>query len=201
MARVCKIGRGSPMISDWGWNTNFIPFDDGHFYEFELERQLERNKLKLVDKMVKDDLELMSSLSDMVYKGDECHYKMRKARCDCKCCELRCNCQSNVPDRKPVMAVNVYATNVTSDNLSRHDMLNWVNGCLESSFTKIEELCSGAAYCQFMDMLFPGNFHVNYFYLTLVKVVITENSIHLCNTIFFYNNEYGYTSRFNNDSK
>jgi RP/EB family microtubule-associated protein len=36
-------------------------------------------------------------------------------------------------------------------------MLNWVNGCLESSFTKIEELCSGAAYCQFMDMLFPGS--------------------------------------------
>jgi len=55
------------------------------------------------------------------------------------------------------MAVNVYATNVTSDNLSRHDMLNWVNGCLESNFTKIEELCSGAAYCQFMDMLFPGS--------------------------------------------
>lgn len=55
------------------------------------------------------------------------------------------------------MAVNVYATNVTSDNLSRHDMLNWVNGCLESNFTKIEELCSGAAYCQFMDMLFAGS--------------------------------------------
>lgn len=54
-------------------------------------------------------------------------------------------------------AVNVYATNVTSDNLSRHDMLSWVNSCLESSFTKIEELCSGAAYCQFMDMLFPGS--------------------------------------------
>jgi RP/EB family microtubule-associated protein len=36
-------------------------------------------------------------------------------------------------------------------------MLSWVNSCLESSFTKIEELCSGAAYCQFMDMLFPGS--------------------------------------------
>ncbi|XP_012252900.1 microtubule-associated protein RP/EB family member 1 isoform X1 [Athalia rosae] len=55
------------------------------------------------------------------------------------------------------MAVNVYATNVTSDNLSRHDMLAWVNDCLSSSFSKIEELCTGAAYCQFMDMLFPGS--------------------------------------------
>lgn len=54
------------------------------------------------------------------------------------------------------MAVNVYSTNVTTENLSRHDMLAWVNDCLASSFTKIEELCTGAAYCQFMDMLFPG---------------------------------------------
>ncbi|XP_075216899.1 microtubule-associated protein RP/EB family member 1 isoform X2 [Lycorma delicatula] len=55
------------------------------------------------------------------------------------------------------MAVNVYSTNVTTENLSRHDMLAWVNDCLASSFTKIEELCTGAAYCQFMDMLFPGS--------------------------------------------
>ncbi|XP_011497049.1 PREDICTED: microtubule-associated protein RP/EB family member 1 isoform X4 [Ceratosolen solmsi marchali] len=55
------------------------------------------------------------------------------------------------------MAVNVYATNVTTENLSRHDMLAWVNDCLQSSFLKIEELCTGAAYCQFMDMLFPGS--------------------------------------------
>lgn len=55
------------------------------------------------------------------------------------------------------MAVNVYSTSVTSENLSRHDMLSWVNDCLQSNFTKIEELCTGAAYCQFMDMLFPGS--------------------------------------------
>lgn len=75
------------------------------------------------------------------------------------------------------MAVNVYSTNVTTDNLSRHDMLAWVNDCLQSQFNKIEELCtgertlhkkkirskvgffpfSGAAYCQYMDMLFPGS--------------------------------------------
>uniref|UniRef100_A0A0K8TN01 Putative microtubule-binding protein involved in cell cycle control n=1 Tax=Tabanus bromius TaxID=304241 RepID=A0A0K8TN01_TABBR len=55
------------------------------------------------------------------------------------------------------MAVNVYSTNVTTENLSRHEMLSWVNDCLQAQFTKIEELCTGAAYCQFMDMLFPGS--------------------------------------------
>lgn len=55
------------------------------------------------------------------------------------------------------MAVNVYSTSVTTDNLSRHDMLAWVNQTLETRFSKIEEMCSGAAYCQFMDMLFPGS--------------------------------------------
>lgn len=43
------------------------------------------------------------------------------------------------------MAVNVYSTNVTSDNLSRHDMLLWVNDCLNAQFNKIEELCTGNA--------------------------------------------------------
>jgi len=55
------------------------------------------------------------------------------------------------------MAVNVYSTSVTTDNLSRHDMLAWVNDCLSAKYTKIEEMCSGSAYCQFMDMLFPNS--------------------------------------------
>eukprot|EP00092_Neocalanus_flemingeri_P007815 GFUD01008436.1.p1 GENE.GFUD01008436.1~~GFUD01008436.1.p1 ORF type:complete len:278 (-),score=91.97 GFUD01008436.1:405-1238(-) len=58
------------------------------------------------------------------------------------------------------MAVNVYATSGTTENLSRHDMLAWVNDCIQTKFAKIEELCSGAAYCQFMDMLFPGSVQV-----------------------------------------
>lgn len=48
-----------------------------------------------------------------------------------------------------VMAVNVYSTNVTTDNLSRHDMLSWVNDCLQSQFSKIEELCTGR--CQLLN--------------------------------------------------
>ncbi|XP_051759906.1 microtubule-associated protein RP/EB family member 1a isoform X1 [Ctenopharyngodon idella] len=54
------------------------------------------------------------------------------------------------------MAVNVFSTSVTSENLSRHDMLTWINESLQMSHAKIEQLCSGAAYCQFMDMLFPS---------------------------------------------
>ncbi|VDD84336.1 unnamed protein product [Mesocestoides corti] len=55
-----------------------------------------------------------------------------------------------------LQATNVYSTNQTADNLSRHEILNWINTCLEANYGKIEELCTGAAYCQLMDMLFPG---------------------------------------------
>ncbi|XP_069951391.1 microtubule-associated protein RP/EB family member 1 isoform X1 [Cherax quadricarinatus] len=69
------------------------------------------------------------------------------------------------------MAVNVFSTSATTENLSRHDMLNWVNDCLQSSYTKVEELCTGAAYCQFMDMLFPGS-------MVLKKVKFNTNLEH-----------------------
>ena len=59
------------------------------------------------------------------------------------------------------MAVNVFNTSVTNENLSRHEMLAWVNGNLQSQIGKVEELGTGAAYCQMMDMLFPGEvFHL-----------------------------------------
>lgn len=59
--------------------------------------------------------------------------------------------------QREMQAVNVYSTSVTTENLSRHDMLAWINDCLASKYTKIEEMCAGSAYCQFMDMLFPGS--------------------------------------------
>lgn len=63
------------------------------------------------------------------------------------------------------MAVNVYSTSVTSDNLSRHDLLAWINDTLKTNMIKVEELCTGSAYCQFMDMLFPGSMR-----MTKVKI-------------------------------
>ncbi|CAD5206621.1 unnamed protein product [Bursaphelenchus okinawaensis] len=53
------------------------------------------------------------------------------------------------------MVVNVYATSATTDNLSRNELLAWVNDCLQSNFTKIEQLHTGAGYCLFTDFLFP----------------------------------------------
>ena len=41
------------------------------------------------------------------------------------------------------MAVNVHSTSCTTDNLSRHDMLQWINDSLQLKYTKIEQLCSG----------------------------------------------------------
>jgi len=54
------------------------------------------------------------------------------------------------------MAVNVYTTGATAENLSRHDLLSWINDSLITNYTKIEQMCSGAAYCQLMDMLFEN---------------------------------------------
>jgi len=53
-------------------------------------------------------------------------------------------------------AINVHNSNST-DNLSRSEMIEWVNGLLSLNYSKVEHLCSGAAYCQYMDMLFPGS--------------------------------------------
>ena len=73
------------------------------------------------------------------------------------------------------MAVNVYNTSVTTDNLSRHEMLAWVNDCLQTKYSKIEEMCSGAAYCQFMDMLFPSK--NTSFLMTIVWFLCTKSLV------------------------
>ncbi len=44
------------------------------------------------------------------------------------------------------MAVNVFTTSSTTDNLSRHDMLAWINNSLSCNYSKIEELCSGKSH-------------------------------------------------------
>merc|ERR1711990_275607 len=69
------------------------------------------------------------------------------------------------------MAVNVYNTSVTQDNFSRNDYLRWINESLQMNLTKIEQLCTGAAYCQFMDQLFPGS-------IAIKKVKFTTNLEH-----------------------
>lgn len=55
------------------------------------------------------------------------------------------------------MAVNIDSASVMNNNLSQHDMQAWISESLQLDLTKIQQLCSGAAYCQFMDMLFPDS--------------------------------------------
>ena len=38
------------------------------------------------------------------------------------------------------MAVNVYTTGATAENLSRHDLLSWINDSLVTNYTKIEQV-------------------------------------------------------------
>lgn len=47
-------------------------------------------------------------------------------------------------------AVNVHSTNASENNLSRHDMLAWINDTLHTNYTKIEELCSGNEHPAFI---------------------------------------------------
>jgi len=54
------------------------------------------------------------------------------------------------------MAVNVFATGASNDNISRNDLVNWINQKIVSSYSKIEEMCSGVAYCHLLDMLFEN---------------------------------------------
>ncbi|XP_068146115.1 microtubule-associated protein RP/EB family member 3 [Drosophila tropicalis] len=54
------------------------------------------------------------------------------------------------------LKLTVALTSVNSENMSRHDMLQWVNNTVDGQFKKIEELCSGVAYCQMMELIFPN---------------------------------------------
>lgn len=52
------------------------------------------------------------------------------------------------------MVTNVYVSAVTQDNISRHELLAWVNSTIKANFSKIEEMSTGAAYCQLTHLLF-----------------------------------------------
>ncbi len=44
----------------------------------------------------------------------------------------------------PAMAaVNVFVSAVTTDNISRNDLVDWVNTTLQLNYQKVENLCSG----------------------------------------------------------
>ncbi|XP_023165132.1 microtubule-associated protein RP/EB family member 1-like [Drosophila hydei] len=53
--------------------------------------------------------------------------------------------------------VNVISTNNTKPTWSRQAILSWCNKCLSSNIQKIDDLCTGAAYCCLMDILVPDS--------------------------------------------
>ncbi|XP_035216626.1 microtubule-associated protein RP/EB family member 1-like [Stegodyphus dumicola] len=58
-------------------------------------------------------------------------------------------------DRKENLCINVITTNQV-ENLSRMDLLHWVNSLLGKNVKRVEDLCSGLEYCEFLNILFPG---------------------------------------------
>ncbi|KAF0036027.1 hypothetical protein F2P81_011339 [Scophthalmus maximus] len=49
------------------------------------------------------------------------------------------------------------AVNVEQHSYSRYELLAWLNETLQTGFTQVEQVCTGAAYCQLMDWLCPGS--------------------------------------------
>ncbi|KHJ98120.1 MutS domain V protein [Oesophagostomum dentatum] len=58
------------------------------------------------------------------------------------------------------MVTNVYVSAVTQDNISRHELLAWVNSTIKANFSKIEEMSTGAAYCQLTHLLFRDSINL-----------------------------------------
>ncbi|XP_043080712.1 DNA (cytosine-5-)-methyltransferase 3 beta, duplicate b.2 isoform X2 [Puntigrus tetrazona] len=50
------------------------------------------------------------------------------------------------------------------------ELLDWLNGILQTTFSQVEHTCSGAAFCQIMDIIHPGSVDIN-----KVKVAAKED--------------------------
>lgn len=56
----------------------------------------------------------------------------------------------------PNLPINVTSTSNNMDTLSRNELILWINEALDLQYTKIEQMCSGAAYCQMLHILYPN---------------------------------------------
>ncbi|CAK6978202.1 uncharacterized protein LOC128357722 [Scomber scombrus] len=66
------------------------------------------------------------------------------------------------------MAVN---RNLNGDqSFKNYEALAWLNETLQTSFTKLEQLCTGEAHCQLMEQLFPGSLD-----LSKVRFQVTDD--------------------------
>lgn len=53
------------------------------------------------------------------------------------------------------MPINVTSTSNNMDTLSRNELIHFINEILQLNFTKVEQMCSGDAYCQMLHKLWP----------------------------------------------
>jgi len=53
------------------------------------------------------------------------------------------------------MPINVTSTSNNMDTLSRNELVGFINDTLVLNYTKVEQMCTGAAYCQMLHMLWP----------------------------------------------
>lgn len=53
------------------------------------------------------------------------------------------------------MPINVTSTSNNMDTLSRNELIGFINDTLQLNYTKVEQMCSGAAYCQMIHILWP----------------------------------------------
>ena len=54
--------------------------------------------------------------------------------------------------RSEVTAFNL--TTMTIPSVSRAELLQWINGVLDTNYTKIEQCGTGAIYCQLLDSIY-----------------------------------------------
>ncbi|KAM8716736.1 hypothetical protein ACLKA7_003586 [Drosophila subpalustris] len=57
-------------------------------------------------------------------------------------------------------AINVISCYTSRRLWSRQSILFWLNQCLKSNITKVDHLCTGAAYCCLLDILFPDSINL-----------------------------------------
>ncbi|XP_037938297.1 uncharacterized protein LOC119671637 [Teleopsis dalmanni] len=70
-------------------------------------------------------------------------------------------------NQKPV---NIYWSCKGNKNSSRYELIEWVNEILCTNLGEVEQMRSGAAYCQLFELLFPGN-------IPLKKVKFRTNDV------------------------
>lgn len=59
-------------------------------------------------------------------------------------------------DFKSPMINEISINSSNTIELSRSELLSWLNDLLGANVTKIEQLGTGAVYCQLLDLLYPG---------------------------------------------